>query len=855
MSHKEKVSSSKRAIYLLILVAAVFISLTVLAGLLIEFRINTLNSVVLSSSLKVETYVSNSHSKFFSNLGSPDKDVFRDAWNDLNIAEFHTAAVWEEKHHFKIISLPFNETTLKEKTQELQVRLAKYRYLSSQLIQITNPSDIPNAKAAWEQTFQSVQNQCHVVEDEVRELIENQTRIFRYSQFSLIIGGILLSLISIIIFYRYEKERNVYLKKLESASLDLAKGVRRSTKAEEALQESQRQLNTLIQNLPGLVYRSRLERAWSFDFVSDKCQSVTGYKAEDLVGNKSTSYYELVYAEDRKKNIDLIYKAIEERKPFQLVYRIKTANDYEKWVWEQGVGIFGSDDEPMAVEGFIIDITEQKSIEDQLNIQSRALEVAANGIVITDREGKVVWVNSSFTKLTGYDLNEVMGRSTNILKSGLHDSYFYDYMWKTIVAGEKWSGELFNKRKDGSIYTEEMSITPVKNPSGEIIYFVAIKQDITERKLAEEALRKSETSFRGLYENATIGLSRTTPNGKVLMANPTLLKIAGYDSLEEFSQVGATAVYEDHNARNNFEKELIKTGKVLGFESKWIKKDGTTIYVRESAVVVKDEPDNIIYYEGTVEDISDKKMAEEALIKAKERAEQSDKLKSEFLAQMSHEIRTPLNVIIGSSQMFKEELQDTVDEEMRKSFDVVEQESKRIMRTVELILNMSELQTGSYNFVKTKIDLYNDVLQQIHSKFKDVAIQKNLAFNLYNRANDTIIQADDYSVNQIFYHLIENALKYTPKGKVEITIARNSDNQLYVDVLDTGIGIAKEYLPNIFSLFSREEKGFTRNYEGNGLGLALVKKYCELNNSPIQVHSTKGKGTTFRVTFQNQHNS
>jgi signal transduction histidine kinase len=197
----------------------------------------------------------------------------------------------------------------------------------------------------------------------------------------------------------------------------------------------------------------------------------------------------------------------------------------------------------------------------------------------------------------------------------------------------------------------------------------------------------------------------------------------------------------------------------------------------------------------------------------------------------------------------KEELQNQVDEEMYNAFEVIVTEGKRITRTVELILNMSELQTNSYNYHAKRINLLKDVIQKIYNTQKSVAEQKNIIYELTCNDSDTTILADEYSVNQIFSHIIENAIKYTLKGKVEINIKRDPRNNIYVDIIDTGIGISNDYLPMLFTPFSREEKGYTRNFEGNGLGLALVKKYCDLNNAEIKVTSVKGNGSIFRITF------
>ena len=853
MSHKNKISASNKSVYILVLSTGVLMALAVVYSLFIGIRINFLYSTLLNSSLEIKINVARARIEILRSIDNPSRKSIEDAWQYLSLAEFNSKIILEEKNKSNIIPIPFNNISLNKEIQQLQVQMLDFRGLSSQLLQNQNPSDTTNLKVLWDEQFNSIESQAVKIEDDIWNIISYQTRIFRVTQFGLIAFSLVLSFITIWIFYRYEKQRNTYLKQIEETSLTIEKGNRKRTKAEEAFQETQRKLNTLVQNLPGMVYRSKVDQVWSFDYVSDMCMQVTGYKADDLINNHKISYYDLIHVDDRKKIFDQVKTAIEERKSFQLIYRIKTAAGYEKWVWEQGVGIFSEkDDELLALEGFITDITEQKTVEDQVNLQSHALEAAANAIVITDTDGAVVWANTSFTNLTGYSLKEVLGKKLNVLRSGQHENDYYSFMWNKIKSGQIWRGEIINKRKDGTLYNEEMTITPTRNPSGEIISFVAVKQDITERKLSEQALRESELRFRGLFENATIGIYQSTPEGKVLMVNPTLLKITGYQSIDEIAKMDASNFYADPSTRETFMKEIELRGSILGFESPWKKKDGSLIYIRESARAVKDDEDHIIGYEGTVEDISEKKKNEHDLIEAKERAELSDRLKSEFLAQISHEIRTPLNVILSFSSIMKEELKDQVDEEMANAFDVIDAEGKRIMRTVELILNMSELQTGSYSYEPKRINLFQDIISKLQNSFQQIAKQKKVKLIIDNRTDSAIIEADEYSINQIFYHLLDNALKYTSEGKVEISLYYDSHDNLIVDVSDTGIGISEEYLPMLFTPFTREEKGYTRNFEGNGLGLALVKRYCELNGAEIKVSSQKGVGTTFRIVFHSK---
>lgn len=840
-------------LYYLVLIVGLLSAIIVTYSLFAGLRINFVYSSLINSAAEIKLNVTEARREFLQNKSEPNEKSLQKAWDHLNLADFNINLILEEKEKISFLELPINDVKLKSLVQQLQINLISYRDYSKRLSEKTTPEKATNNLKEWEVHFNYIDEQSRSVQSELKLLLDSYQKIYIYTQYGLIGSVLILTFISLFVFYRSEGQRFHYIKEMQDAVNSVEIGTRKTTIAQLELEETQRKLTTLVNNLPGIVYRYKNDSKKTMEYISDICFLITGYKSEELINNKSKSYHELIFDEDKQKIEEQIQKAVETRKSYQLVYRINTAASYEKLVWEQGVGIFSEkDDELIAYEGFITDITEQKAVQDQLALQSNALEATANGILITDKDGKILWANNAFTHLTGYALKEVVGAKPSMLKSKEHDESYYSHMWATILSGDTWQGEIINKRKNGELYYEEMTITPVINSSGEIINFVSIKQDITERKKAEKALRDSEIRFRGLYENATVGIYRSSPEGKIVMANPTLLKILGYNSFDDLTSINAKEIYLYPDSRELFKKELVNKGRIFGFESQCKKKDGTHLFIRESARLVRDVDGRINFYEGTIEDVTEKKKTEQEIIKAKERAEQSDRLKSEFLAQMSHEIRTPLNVILNFSDIIKEELQEKVDKELQEGFAVIEVEGKRIMRTIELIINMSQVQTGQYDYEKSSFDLYKDVLENQFNNYKNTCEQKEITFSLVNNNGNTIISADRYSVNQIFYHLIDNSVKFTQRGKVEISVGKDPKNNLFVDILDTGIGISDEYMPLLFVPFTKEEQGYTRNFEGNGLGLALAKKYCELNNAEIRVKSIKGKGTAFRVTFFDQ---
>ncbi|MFH1196766.1 MAG: ATP-binding protein [bacterium] len=269
------------------------------------------------------------------------------------------------------------------------------------------------------------------------------------------------------------------------------------------------------------------------------------------------------------------------------------------------------------------------------------------------------------------------------------------------------------------------------------------------------------------------------------------------------------------------------------------------------SVLIKDKDGNILGLLGSGEDITEIRQYQHELISAKEKAELSDKLKTEFLAQMSHEIRTPINIIVNYAGLIRDEEEIKLSNDSVQLFDSIDLASTRLLKTIDSILNMAQLQTKNYQSAFKELDVEKEIIKKLLKEFNEKAQRKNLKLIYNSLTESTLITADEYSVTQVLANLIDNAIKYTNEGKIELTLMRNTSNNLQAIISDTGIGISDNFLPNIFDPFRQEEQGYNRKFSGNGLGLALVKKYCEINNANIIVSSKKDEGTTFIVTFAN----
>ena len=464
---------------------------------------------------------------------------------------------------------------------------------------------------------------------------------------------------------------------------------------------------------------------------------------------------------------------------------------------------------------------------------------------------KTLYVSPSIKTICGVSFNNY-DEAAKFWIDAIHeeDKRLVEESFKKLSKGE--SGETIEYRivkQNGEVRWISDYGWVIFNDKNEVVKIAGVAEDITEKKVTQNELLQSENKFRSVFEDSFDCIFLTAANGRIIDVNEAGLSLFELDRSDVLGK-HFTIYFNEKESAKNFIKTILKEGSVKEFKTKFLKKDGSYFDGLLSAIGRRDG-NKIIGYQGIIRNITLQNKYERELIDAKEEAEKANDLKTEFLTQMSHEIRTPINTLLSFSSLIREEIKENLTDQLRQYFGYQVSAGSRIVKTIDAILNMSELQTGTFKTNIKRINLL-DTLNSVYTEYLSIADHGGLELKLLSAGNVFPVMADEYSVHQVFRNLIDNSIKYTSSGEISLSIFEKK-KFTRVEVVDTGIGMTEEYMKIIFQPFTQEEQGYTRKFEGAGLGLALVKKYCELNNAKIQVESKKGEGTKFTILFNTAH--
>lgn len=638
---------------------------------------------------------------------------------------------------------------------------------------------------------------------------------------------------------------------------------------EEELQKSYDLLNNLTAQVPGVVYQYRLypDGRSAFPYSSPGMYDIYEVTSEE-VREDATPVFHRLHPDDLAYISESIYESARN----QSVYH----SDFRVILPKQGLRWTHCDAKPQLLEdgstlwhGVIMDITDRKLAEEKLKEQQTLFETVFNtitdAVIITDKERIITLANKSLQTIFGYTPDEIIGKSTKKLYAG---EEFYTKTGKEIFNEYSLNSDNFYLTKyiskDKVEFPGETFGAKLYNANGEWIGNLAVMRNVSERlkyieelKIARETAEKSEELKSELLDK----LKEAQQIGKVgswdwnlqtteVWWSDELYKIFELNPKTYSPSIENNARFihpEDSEGYHAASLHCIHTGEFLEYELRIITPTGRIKNCRSTAKVFFDKNHNAIRMSGTFTDITEQIRNKEELIKAKEKAEESDRLKTAFLNNISHEIRTPMNAIVGFSGFLNDP--DLRPEKREHFTEMIIQSSNQLLSIITDIISIATIEACQEKIFEMEIKL-NTTFKFQYAQFAGVAAKKNITLNFYGSFDDEDdkIVTDKTKLEGILTNLIGNALKFTHAGHINFGYSvKESFIEFFVE--DTGIGISPDMHEEIFKRFRQVEITASRKFGGSGLGLSISKAYVELLGGKIWLTSALGKGSTFFFTI------
>ena len=626
---------------------------------------------------------------------------------------------------------------------------------------------------------------------------------------------------------------------------------------EKVLKENESRFRSYFElPLIGIAITS-LTKGW-IDVNSELC-NMLGYSKEEL---SNMTWADITYPEDLKADLESFNRVMAgEINTYSMEKRFIRKNKDVIWTSLSVSCVRKEDGSVDYMVALFRNINKQKETEIQLRKLTQAIEQSPVTVVITDLNGDIEYVNPKFFNTTGYTFEEAKGKNPRILKSDETTQEEYKELWDTITSDHEWKGIFHNKKKNGELYWELATISPIRNDKGEITNFIAIKEDITKRKEAEDALRESEKKYRELTETMKdVVWVLDTETMHFTYVSPSVEELRGYTADEIMSEPvdealtpeireGLRAEIREESAR------LLTEGKTSQefflSEIEQPRKDGTTVWTEVLTKYKLNEKTGRVEIHGVSRDMSKRKEAEKALMESEIRLRELNATKDKFFSIIAHDLRSPFSSIIGFSNLLVDQIQEKDYEEISKYAEIIYTSSKQVMDLLTNLLEWSNSQTGRMNFNPEYVELVsliNDVinLSDYQASHKSVSIDKVLP-------KKAPILADKAMISTIMRNLISNAIKYSQKGDSIIVKAEQKDKEMVISVTDKGVGIEKKDLDKLFRIDKNFTTPGTEKEKGTGLGLILCKEFTERHGGKIWVETTLGKGSKFSFTIPYRH--
>jgi PAS domain S-box-containing protein len=504
------------------------------------------------------------------------------------------------------------------------------------------------------------------------------------------------------------------------------------------------------------------------------------------------------------------------------------------------------------------EITERERLNHILRKSERENKAIMNAISEVVFEisltGEILFLNESWEKLTGFKPSQSVG--TNL----------FDYIHPNDEAEQRKSvSQLIKglrpgfrvttsiKQDDGKYHAAEMVVSMIRMDENRNMRVVGSFSDIEERQKAEWALSEAERKYRSIWENSASGIYQMTLEGKILSANPAMASIFGFENEDLMMREVKNAHQEffvDYQDRIRFIKGIEPTNLQEVSEFQAIRKNGDRFWIQETIRPVFNEHQELVYYEGSIEDVTKRKDAEIQLEDAKRVSDMANRAKSEFLANMSHELRTPLNSIIGFSEIIRNQVFGPIEPASYWEYARdIHESGKHLLSIINQILDISRIDAGERELKESKIDLKKTI-----QSILDLHLQKIRDCGLILTETDFSLMphliGEDVAIRQILNNILSNAIKFTQEGgRISLSGEFDEDKNYRLSVTDTGIGLDETEIKRVTSKFGVTDGRLSKSTSGIGLGLSLVQSLMRLHGGEVEIFSQKGIGTTVVLIF------
>jgi PAS domain S-box-containing protein len=486
--------------------------------------------------------------------------------------------------------------------------------------------------------------------------------------------------------------------------------------------------------------------------------------------------------------------------------------------------------------------------------QARKLALVAsrtdNLVIISDAKGRIEWVNESFTLITGYSLQEVRGRSPgSFLQGPQTDHRAVEKMRDGLAQGKGFNVEIINFSKNGAPYWLAIDCSPVLNEHGELVNFIAVEREITERKQTEQALRDSERHYRNILNTVSEPIFYCDTSLQIHFANPAWQALTGkvFDidtpqNLHDFIHSEDIPLLQQ--ARDHICAGLPPSRQEVRLRDSRLNWRRVELLLSSNG---HSKAGRTQHLTGALFDVDERWQQTQAILQSKADAEELSKSRTRFVANMSHEIRTPLNAILGMGSVLQE---TNLSPEQRGYLDTLCNGGKALLALVNDVLDLSKLDSDEIQLESIEFNL-GEVCEEAVDIIAARVEEKNLTLTMHCTPGiPQIIIGDPHRMRQLLINLLGNAVKFTAQGGITIALdwqaINNEHGRLRLDIIDTGIGIPEDRISSLFNAFIQADTSTTRRYGGTGLGLAICQQICTAMGGDISIASTVGKGTTFR---------